>query len=311
MTTHIQGKHHIEMAKACSTTKSVTSFFRPHAPLNVIEAESLWCKFVAQHNLSFQNSDHATKLFHRMFPDSEIARKFSCGHTKTAAIVTNALAPHYLNKATQDMSKFFSIMMDESNDKNDKSCIILVRVFDSNVGDVRTRFLDMPIVNIGSAQNLFDALQCALSNNGFDFSKCLVLMSDTTNVMKGLRSGVQKLIKDQCSQVLDVGCICHLADLAVKSGLKALPVDIDQLFVDIFYYFYHSSKRKQEFCVHWCSLFTSEPQTILKHCPTRWLSILRCVSRYLTQFEGLKSYFLSCSEAETSKVTRILQRPSY
>ena len=78
-------------------------------------------------------------------------------------------------------------MMDESNDKNNKSCIILVRVFDSNVGDVRTRFLDMPIVNIGSAQNLFDALQCSLSNNGFDFSKCLAFMSDTTNVMKGLK----------------------------------------------------------------------------------------------------------------------------
>ena len=130
-------------------------------------------------------------------------------------------------------------------------------------------------------------------------------MSDTTNVMKGARSGVQKLIRDECPNVLDVGCICHLADLAVKSGMKALPVDIDQLFVDVFYYFYHSSKRKQDFCDLWCSLFTSEPQTILKHCTTRWLSLLRCVDRYLSQFDGLKSYFLSCSEAETSKVVNI------
>ena len=108
-----------------------------------------------------------------------------------------------------------------------------------------------------------------------------------------------------------MGCICHLADLAIKAGMQTLPVDIDHLFVDVFYYSFHSSKRKEELCDLWYSLFTSEPQTILKHCTTRWLSLLRCVGRYLTQFDGLKSFFLSCSEAETSKVVSILQRLEY
>ena len=86
-------------------------------------------------------------------------------------------------------------------------------------------------------------------------------------------------------QLYDVGCICHLADLSIKAGLETLPVNIDQLFVDIFYYFYHSSKRGQLFVDHWCSLFDDEPKTILKHSPTRWLSLLRCVRRYLTSLK--------------------------
>ena len=274
----------------------------------MIVAETLWSQFVSKHNLSFQTSDHATKLFPHMFPDSEYAKKFACGHTKTAAIIKHALAPHYLDKTLHDMSTFFSILMDESNDKTDKSCIILLRVLDLNVGDTRTRFLDMPVVNIGTAQNLYAALKESLTSKGLDFSRCIAFMSDTTNVMKGARSGVQRLIKNECPHVLDVGCICHLADLTIKSGVKSLPVDIDQLFIDVFYYFFHSSKRKQEFCDLWCSLFTSEPQTILKHCPTRWLSLLRCVGRFISQFDGLKSYFLSCSEAETRKVVSIIDR---
>ena len=44
--------------------------------------------------------------------------------------------------------------------------------------------------------------------------------------MKSAKSGVQKLIRNECPYVLDVGCICHLA---AKSGMKALPFDIDQL----------------------------------------------------------------------------------
>ena len=159
----------------------------------------------------------------------------------------------------------------------------------------------MPIVNIGTAHNLFTALKLSLTNKGLDFSNCISFMSDTTNVMKGARSGVQKLIRNDCPDVVDVGCICHLADLTIKAGMKALPVDIDKLFIDVFYYFYHSSKRKQEFCDLWCSLFTSEPQTILKHCPTRWLSLLRSLTRPLLLF---LSYILPSMD----KFNRLFQK---
>ena len=91
-----------------------------------------------------------------MFLDSEIA-KFACGHTKTAAIIKHTLAPHYHEKTIHDISNFFSVLRDESNDKMDKSCIGLVRVLDLEVGDIRTRFFDMPVANIGTAQNLVES----------------------------------------------------------------------------------------------------------------------------------------------------------
>ncbi len=56
----------------------------------------------------------------------------------------------------------------------------------------------------------------------------IAFMPDTTNVMKG----VQKLIKREKPHLYDAGCICHLADLCVKAGMAALPVDIDQLFIN-------------------------------------------------------------------------------
>ena len=56
------------------------------------------------------------------------------------------------------------------------------------MGDVRTKFLDMPIVNIGTAINLLNALKLSLNKKGLSFDTlCL-----TTNVMKGARSGVHK-----------------------------------------------------------------------------------------------------------------------
>ena len=43
----------------------------------------------------------------------------------------------------------------------------------------------MPIVNIGTAVNLFTALKSSLESKGYNFSKAVAFMSDTTNVMMG------------------------------------------------------------------------------------------------------------------------------
>ena len=309
VTSHLKSKRHIDMSKITHLNTSITSLFAQRSTDQdlTLEAEVRWATFIAKHNMPFMSSDHATKLFGKMFPDSQIASKFACAHTKTTAIVKLALAPYYTKKVIASMSNGpFSLLMDESNDKVDKSCIIFTQFLNPQVGEVRTRFLDMPVVNIGTATNLFDALKESIRKNRLTFENTVSFMSDTTNVMKGARSGIQKLIKNEIPTLYNVGCICHLADLTVKAGLKALPVNFDQLFIDIFYYFYHSSKRKQLFVDQWCSL--TEPEVILRHCPTRWLSLLKCVDRYLRQYEGLTSFFLSCEESETAKVCSIVSR---
>ena len=92
------------------------------------------------------SSEHATKLFRKMFPDSELAKNFSCARTKTTAIVKKALASHFTQRVIESItmsSAPFSLMMDESNDKTDKFCIILLRLLDPQLGEVRTIFLGM------------------------------------------------------------------------------------------------------------------------------------------------------------------------
>ncbi len=98
ITKHVTSKHHLEMAKSASSSKSICSYYKPSESQSVIEAESRWALFVSKHNLAFLNSDHATQLFTTIFKDSEIAKKFSCARTKCAAIITDALAPYFTSK---------------------------------------------------------------------------------------------------------------------------------------------------------------------------------------------------------------------
>ncbi len=57
----------------------------------------------------------------------------------------------------------------------------------------------------------------------------------------------------------------------------------------------------------WYSFYINEPKVLLKHCQTRWLSLLRCVRRYLDLLDGLLSYFRSCDD-QTAKVVSITER---
>ena len=56
-------------------------------------AELYFARFIAEHNLPFAVAHHFNRLCPVMFPDSKIAAGFACAHTKTAALITHALAP--------------------------------------------------------------------------------------------------------------------------------------------------------------------------------------------------------------------------
>ena len=131
----------------------------------VAKAEALWSEFVAEHNLPFTVADCFTDIAKQMFPDSQIAKKFSCRRTKTAAIVTEALAPLEAAKTTKFAQDGpCSLMVDESNKiDNDKTCAILLRTINTDLGRVQNRFLDIPVVNRANAENLFDAINDSLT----------------------------------------------------------------------------------------------------------------------------------------------------
>ncbi len=62
--------------------------------------------------------------------------------------------------------------------------------------------------------------------------------------------------------------------------------------IDTYYYFDKSTKRKNGLSDYY-SFCNVEFRQILKHINTRWLSLESAVSRVLSQYPGLVSYFIS------------------
>jgi hypothetical protein len=303
---HLATAKHQEMVKVSSSNQSLISLFK-QSPIekSVTRAEVLFANFIAEHNLPFLLADHFTHLTRAMFPDSQIAKAFRSAHTKTTCIVTGALNPYFAEPVfTQCQENPFSILCDEGTDHDDKNFAILVRLWDNQLGKPASRFLDMPICNIGTAEKLFEALDKALNERKIPWSNVIGFESDTTNVMVGKHNSILSRIKQKQPDVFSQGCVCHLSNLCLLAGVKALPIDVDDFFVDLFYYFDKSSKRKEE--LREFQEFTGTKELkIIKHCKTRWLSLEKAVKRVLQQWCALHAYF--DREAESNRVARVLR----
>ena len=72
---------------------------------------------------------------------------------------------------------------------------------------------------------------------------------------------------------------------------------VEELLIDVYFHFNHSAKRKEEYreFLEFCDV---APLKILKHANTHWLSLDKCINRFLQQWSALLSYFESHEDRE-------------
>ena len=268
--------------------------------LKVAKAEALWSKFIVEHNLPFSVLDCFSQLAPVMFPDSVIASRFGCRRTKTAAIITEALAPEE-HKRTVKYAQAgpIALMVDESNDiHNDKGCAIVLKVINTDMKCVQNRFLDMPVCNQATGANLFEVIDDRMKSNEIPWENVKGFCPDNASVMVGSRNSVLSRVKNATKQqVFALGCVSHVANLCAVALVKCLHEPIEDLLVDTYFWFDKSSSRKED--LHEFQDFTNTAhEVITKHVSKRWLLLQKCVERILSQWDALESYFNSIREAE-------------
>ena len=162
-----------------------------------------------------------------------------------------------------------------------------------------------------TGENIFNTIDKEFEDRKIPWKNCLGFACDNASVMTGVHAGVASFVKRKNEGTYIDGCTSHLLHLAAKKGTDALNVDLEQFLTDIYYYMEKSSKRKKEFkeVQEECGV---QLHAVLKYGPTRWLSLLGCISRVIEQWEALKTYFVGemsnikkCSSSAKDRLGRI------
>ena len=107
---------------------------------------------------------------------------------------------------------------------------------------------------------------------------------------------------------------CHIAhntaNAAADAFRREIGFDVEEVVVDLFYWFDKSTKRKSSL-EEYCCFCDVNYKKIIKHISTRWLSLETAVERALKLFNGLRSNFLSegCTEARFNRLRRLFDDP--
>ena len=121
LVSHAKGKKHTDNQKAAEQTTSVSTYFAPRPAVastdrpnvtassstrqptinqsitsnDVLSAEILWSMKCMDSHYSYHSCANAGEVFRTMFPDSDIASKFSLGETKAAYLAVFGIAPYF------------------------------------------------------------------------------------------------------------------------------------------------------------------------------------------------------------------------
>ncbi|TKS80447.1 hypothetical protein D9C73_013320 [Collichthys lucidus] len=142
------------------STSSATGTFGSTATL---KAEVLWVLNTVTKHQSYRGNEDISELFQTMFPDSDIAKTFTCGKDKTSYIARFGLAKFIKQDLVSKVTGPYVIMFDESLNQTSKKkqLDIHVRFWDDD--KVHSRYLGSHFIGHATAQDLLKHFKAGFS----------------------------------------------------------------------------------------------------------------------------------------------------
>lgn len=307
LTIHSQSKKHKSSVsnKDSSQSQSISSFFTKKASkeedsVSAIEATSVYHGI--KHHHSYNSQDCTNKLFNTLFPDSSLAKKVSCGRTKCTSICESVLAPaaqEILLNEIKD-AEYFSVGIDASNKGNIKMFPVVVQYFHKECG-IKQGLLDFYRDPQEKSSDIKEQLCRVLLENNLDINNVSSFAADNASVNYGINNSVYQKLQIDNDKILKANCKCHILHNCTKFALKGIKFDVEALVLKVYSEFSAYAKRTESL-KNFHAFLNTEYREILRHVPTRWLSLLPAIERLLFNWPALRAYFIEEGEDECSAI---------
>lgn len=285
---HSNSKAHRDIAQLMKRQRSL-NFPSTHvsSALKIIETELKMAVLTASSSIPLAFHDRLSPAIRSCFSDSTIGQNYHSASTKATCMLNLAVTPFLINKLADTMkSRPFSLSTDGSNDTGlEKMNPISVRVYDVERSKVVTKFLHMCPSTDGRAETLFSNIDCKLSellNLSNPWVMCTALGVDNTSVNIGVRNSIKSRLLQRNKAIYVNGCPCHIIHNAAQKGARSYcassKFDCEEFLIDVYFWFEHSTKRKNELR-SFCDFCDQQYRRVIKHVSTRWLSLEIAIER--------------------------------
>jgi hypothetical protein len=259
-------------------------------------AEILWVLKIIASNYSFNSAECVPLLLQAMFPDSEVAKNFSCSESKARYMATFGLAPYLLDVLMDKVKDdYFVLLFDESLNKKvqQKQLDIYLRFWNGN--EVQSRYFTSIFMGHARAVDIEEDLTKAIQS--LQKANLLQLSMDGPNVNWKVFEDLQSEIQlENGKNLLNVGsCGLHVIHGAFRSAMSETGWDIETLLTSAYRLFKDSPARREDF-----SSIATNHLFPLKFVVHRWVENVCVLERFLEVLPDLRKYTLFVMEKKLS-----------
>lgn len=267
----------------------------------VLTSEILWALKCATSHFSFNSSDHTNKLFKRMFPDSDIAQRFTCNSTKCSYLISFGLAPYFQNELVRKVknAEFYVLSFDESLNTfiKEEQMDLFIRFWDNELQRVVTHYFTTEFMGHTRACDLLQVFKQATAT--LDLAQLLQISMDGPAVnWKFIRQMDESRTESGLPKLLNVGsCSLHVIHGALQHGLQGTGWKLDSLLRSIFYIFNESPAQREEY-----KKITGQTKFGLNFSSTRWVEDVNVAERALEIWHDIKKYVKEMQKRKKSEI---------
>jgi hypothetical protein len=307
VTDHNSTTKHKTSVKAHETLNSVKTFFLTKNTIR--ENKVILCELIhiydnVMHHNSYLSLDCELKLASKAFPDSSIAKKLHCGRTKAEMIVKNVLYSASieirLNELNKGSTKKFSISTDASNKGNIKLFPIVLKFFSKSFG-AKEFIIDIIDDSKEDSLSIFNNLKKVLESNDLSINNIVSYTADNASVNYGKNKSVFKNLISVSKNIVKANCNCHVIHNSAKFGCKILSFDVETRVLKVLSEFSSSAKNIAQLKIDF-KFIAIDYKKLLKHVPTRWLTLFYTLDRLIQVWPVIKHYFLTQGEEEVAPI---------
>jgi hypothetical protein len=292
----------MKRVRVSTTTKPIQVVRVPKVADEVKVAEIELAVTMACHS-AILTMDHLGEIIARNAQGSKLGN-IKMHRRKCTKILTNVVSPTLREQLIADVQgKKFSLIVDESTDVSTaKQLCVIVRYYSEVEKKILTAFVDLiPVVHT-SADDLFNAIKDCLTEIKFDLVDCVGYSSNGASVMVGEHNSVWTRIAAVAPHCIKMTCICHSLSLCVQHAFEKFPSSLGFLLAEIPKWFSKSTVRREAYRTLYEVMNPDDDQIkapFEKYSTTRWLVRGKVIFRILTNWNELKTYFLTAQPACT------------
>ena len=226
----------------------------------LLQGQILFSNFVHTHGLPSSSFTCFGNLASRIFPDSNIAKRWSGNkdgmrQTKGDYFLTHGVYEFHHQKLVNKLRKtFFSVNIDESAVNHKSQLDVNVSFIDADEREsVKLNFTTISMENGTSAEEIFEALLQVFDSSFIPSSNIVTLVTDGCSTMLGEDGGVHALLRRRLPHLPHWGgCSCHDASNILKAGVSKLNPNLTNLFGQLHTHLssssLHRNREYEEYC---------------------------------------------------------------